>query len=774
MKRLDSLSSLFGTHVGVAVVLLIALGGAPHAQDSCLANCKSSDSPCAGLQGRKYAQCLARCKEKCHPRTPPAPLLDPRCGDRTATGKFVCTIEKPVVTRPDTEYRAVQFAPGDTVYVNADGCVQTGGFGSTWKRYVNPDGAESEHLYHGLVRIPTARLAGTDVGNSLTRIKNVVGRSIAVTGEGVPESGLVLHLGYEDDNLSDNGYDRHDDGTEDQCKGDHGNDGGPAHVTITICRKVQCGPVGSRFDFDVLSSSVDPNGFLLNPHWSWQDRPGNHGQIPSTSLCHDFSKHDLGRPPKPSFSDCTDQTDLDSVDTPDGANWAACTTPKVATAVLKPPFAGHVNWFPITVEGHVGTITHEWKDDDYDFSLESCDKSLMSNCDQQDSLYTNGRGYLHVEFDSDETIDHFGSDAWVDLRANVNSGTNDSVRRRFAGHTIMTGLFCLDGEHELKSELHPLYAMATRPEKFEWDPSDEVWLIFARNRGDEGYCSSQIWDGGFEDYTFRLPWRVGMISVEVNWDKTQFEGTPGTSTVPTVRVVRPAPGDAAAVERRSRSRATTASGNLTTSGGIYEPVTGGDAGVYVTFHLGHATTLPPGGTTWGPPASIPYIDGELHLIWTGPSSNLSRTAAGGLSRPRLSGTPTAVATERITEAADETDEAEHRLEAAINHLPPRQRMLLQESRVIASPPMPSVHRMSRGGPVEVVTAAPATGAMARSAGPHAPIAGRAGPANQKLARDAAQMRALCAVTNNAPFGLPPEVCKANVRDHRTTPVRDHQ
>jgi hypothetical protein len=715
--------------------------------------------------------------------------FDPRCSDRTATGKFVCPINRPIVNRPERVYSNVVFAPGDTVYVKADGCVQTGGSGPTWKRYVNPSGADSDHWYHGLIRIPTAKLAGTDVGNSLTRIKNVVGRPIMVTGQGAAASELVLHLGYEDDDLTDNSYNDPDDGTEDQCKGDSRNDGGPAHVTITICRGVPCGPTTSRFDFDVLSSSVDPNGFLLNPHWSWQDRPENHGNKPNTSLCHEFSKHDVGRPwYRPNFPDCTDQAGLDDVDTPDGINEQVCRINRLYedrrhglasendlfSGGIYPyltgridSFIGHVNWFPITVEGRVGPkISHESADDDYDFSLYCDDKiqvdntfvvdeSLKKSCAQQDWLYTNRRSYLHVEFDSDETIKHFNIDPWVDLRANV-----DSPGWRFTGHTIMTGLFGLDGEHQLKTEMHPLYAMALRRD-MESSPSDEVWLIFLRNRGDEGGCSSQVWDGGFSDYTFRLPWRDGMASVEVNWDKTEFEGTPGTSTKPIVGLVPPV-----AAERRLASSA--GAGDLTSSGGIFTP-----NGVYVTFHLGSPTAIPPGGITLGPPASIPYIDGVLHLKWTAATSGLGHhTAAGGLSRPGGSGITTAVATE--TAKAGETEEVESRLEAAVNHLPPQKRISVQKSRAIASPPMPAVHRMSRGGAVEVLTAPPATGVMARSTGPHDPIAGPAGRANRKLARDEALMRALCAASNNAPYDLPAEVCKSDVRDHRTTPVRDHR
>jgi len=43
--------------------------------------------------------------------------------------------------------------------------------------------------------------------------------------------------------------------------------------------------------------------------------------------------------------------------------------------------------------------------------------------------------------------------------------------------------------------------------------------MFVRNQGDEGYCSSQVWDLGLEDYTVRLPWRPGMRSVDVDWGK---------------------------------------------------------------------------------------------------------------------------------------------------------------------------------------------------------------------------------------------------------------
>jgi hypothetical protein len=51
----------------------------------------------------------------------------------------------------------------------------------------------------------------------LTRVQDVGAQRITV-----PENiggDMSLHLGYEDDGYSDNGYWGHDDGTEDQCSG---------------------------------------------------------------------------------------------------------------------------------------------------------------------------------------------------------------------------------------------------------------------------------------------------------------------------------------------------------------------------------------------------------------------------------------------------------------------------------------------------------------------------------------------------------------------------
>jgi hypothetical protein len=195
-------------------------------------------------------------------------------------------------------------------------------------------------------------------------------------------------------------------------------------------------------------------------------------------------------------------------------------------------------------------------------------------------------------------------------------------------------MFGLDGEHNLKAELHPLYAMANNisnnPNNIGADASDEVWLMFVRNQGDEGFCSSQKWVAGFEDYTVRLPWREGMTSVDVNWDKTRFRGSDGTSP-PTIAVLPP-------------------------------PVRSGIPGVFVSFHLGPAV---PSSSIFEPGASIPFVYGALHLIWTGPPEVVSR-----------------VASTRPPSAADETDEVENEIGAAINQLPSELRRQVEKARVI--------------------------------------------------------------------------------------------
>jgi len=66
-------------------------------------------------------------------------------GVADGNGNDVCVITYPNVLAHSTEYPNVTFASGDTVQIMAQGCVQTGGSGNTWKRYVDPSGPNSDH-----------------------------------------------------------------------------------------------------------------------------------------------------------------------------------------------------------------------------------------------------------------------------------------------------------------------------------------------------------------------------------------------------------------------------------------------------------------------------------------------------------------------------------------------------------------------------------------------------------------------------------------------------
>src|SRR5262249_54302384 len=113
----------------------------------------------------------------------------------------------PNVKRQTTEYSQITFKQGDKVTVNACGCVQTGGSGRTWKRYVNPSGPNADKLYHGLIWIPDAAEQGLPTSPTVkgfVRIKDLMaaqnrGFSLRIT----KPSHLIL--GYEDDGYGDNG-----------------------------------------------------------------------------------------------------------------------------------------------------------------------------------------------------------------------------------------------------------------------------------------------------------------------------------------------------------------------------------------------------------------------------------------------------------------------------------------------------------------------------------------------------------------------------------------
>ncbi len=319
-------------------------------------------------------------------------------------------------------------------------------------------------------------------------------------------------------------------------------DGGFGTVRAGLAELFTC--VG-RLDFNLEWSRVDRNGFPINARWRWQrENPG----IPKAKQCHYFSKT-ITVPPNntpvrvPDWADCTDQAT--GTDTGSGWNGFICGFSD------SDGFQGHLNWFTATYTGGLGFGDHNYDEDYY-----------MSLATEGDPAMLNDRHAMHTEFDSDETIDHFHTRWWRLFRKTVDDGEIAAARlgmcaissppctqqlkdqlaaiarrpkdlfRKSDGTAVeatLTGLFGVDLEHDGgKSELHPVFAMAAHVQD---NPNDDLWAIFVRNTGDEGYCSHKIWKSDFTRYMFRLPWRPGMTSFQVLWgaNESEFEGTPGTS-----------------------------------------------------------------------------------------------------------------------------------------------------------------------------------------------------------------------------------------------------
>src|SRR5215471_11476898 len=439
----------------------------------------------------------------------------------SSTDKVInCRIDQPTVTQRRTTYSAIQFRPGDKILVNAGGCVQTGGSGSTWKRFVNPQGDNSDRLYHGLISIP---------GRTEQRIQGVVNQTITLPSV-IPPAEANLVIGYEDDNYGDNGYWGHDDGTGDQCKEGPGRDGGPAWVTIRIDRTGGT-TTGHPSPFDIIGNNFDQNGLPLNPSWQWEkDHPGTHPD--PQALCSGFpyiNSSDtslgvtFGNPP------CT--TQAPSLNVPNGFNDILCNSRSTPGHLH-----GHLNWWVATVNGKIFWHDHtDWTqtgDDDYDFRLTPTVATGLTTANPND--VPNQAQSYEIEFDSDETVDNIDRGWWNDFHKAVDSNdghTGGPAGALIDGHdAIVIGLLGLDSEHGAYTELHPIYGVAIHVKD---DPKDDTWALLFRNWGDEGFCSQDEMAAPLTTMTFFLP-RPGATGGTANTDQI-FSNNGNTISVTTQR-----------------------------------------------------------------------------------------------------------------------------------------------------------------------------------------------------------------------------------------------
>ena len=304
----------------------------------------------------------------------------------------------------------------------------------------------------------------------------------------------------------------------------------------------------------VSNGSVDANGIALNPQWGLQQtQPGT---LPDpVQLCFDV----------PGWFDnpiCTVQRP--SVDRPVGAKNLICT---IGTTT---PIAGHVNWFPATYQGPLFWHGKFFSDQDINISLVPPEQRGLTVADPEAIL---------TEFSARETLDHFVTPWWKDLRRAASLFALERGRELVDGRPAsVTGLAGLDCEHDCHVELHPVWMLALRAEA---EAARETWAVFARNWGNEGFCSSQqhLLETVAHRLTVTVPWRAGATGVR-----------PG---------------------RRTKFYA-----NLAGVAGWWTAVPGQH--VSVTFQL-------------PAPDERARVHGELALNWSGPAAPPERVA--GVSRP---------------------------------------------------------------------------------------------------------------------------------------------
>jgi hypothetical protein len=138
---------------------------------------------------------------------------------------------------------------------------------------------------------------------------------------------------------------------------------------------------------------------------------------------------------------------------------------------------------PVTYEG-----TAIW--DEHRSSLEDDDYTLNVIRDDQ-ALYSTSEQEVHVEFNSDETVDNWDDTHtwWDNFHHNAVDVDKAHASAMLNGHFIkVIGLLNLDTLHGGKTELHPAYAVFV--DVGGRDVRQTSWAFFVRNWGDQGFCGS--------------------------------------------------------------------------------------------------------------------------------------------------------------------------------------------------------------------------------------------------------------------------------------------
>ena len=204
------------------------------------------------------------------------------CGPGSAAPKLTQTqnpdgsttyrIDQPTVDAASTIYPRVVLRRGDLVRISAGGCVQTGGHGKTWRRFVAPTGTDAERLYSGTIDINGAQPAPHG------RLAEWIGVPFGI----VADTGTVA-VGYEDLNYGDNGYANPDAGLGDQCLGQP-----PAWIAFNVTQGAP--PTLGDPRYDEVAGKGAHNAYQRDE--SFPDMLGFHHLRSLEIDIHDSEEHD--------------------------------------------------------------------------------------------------------------------------------------------------------------------------------------------------------------------------------------------------------------------------------------------------------------------------------------------------------------------------------------------------------------------------------------------------------------------------------------------------
>ena len=315
----------------------------------------------------------------------------------------------------------------------------------------------------------------------------------------------------------------------------------------TQCRDGHCVPPGAppsppsagstgNLPLDLVWKSTDPNGIPLNPDWRAHSVPamveGNHVDVAKACpQCVPSAQCTRTCQSGPTSAAC--QACL-----PKEACWRQCTTFPVTSDGGLFCGASHINWRSATYEGRLefddysarGFISSIFEDDDYTFNMTPPDGEGLA-----------GRSRLHPEMSFLETVDRFHTTFWENLHSLVDRVPGDDLsgpRSLFNRPAIVIGLQGLDTQHGAHEELHPIWAMALRRTAggdAPPNPNHDCWAIFARNWGNEGFCSNHQHLLDRNRITFRFPLPGATAVTEIS---REFRTNSGATSVSEVGLVK--------------------------------------------------------------------------------------------------------------------------------------------------------------------------------------------------------------------------------------------